>query len=89
MLILLSQLIEKIHTFISVGKVELSLCLFIIELSSMVIIGLGLDGGVGSGVFSPSAFINLFPVEGHKVNGLFGLLGGIDTSEIINKNILF
>lgn len=53
--------------------------------SSIEIIGLGLDGGVGSGVFSPSAFINLFPVVGQSVNALFGLLGGIETSETINK----
>lgn len=53
--------------------------------SSIEIIGLGLDGGVGSGVFSPSAFISLFPVVGQSVNALFGLLGGIETSETINK----
>jgi len=75
---------NRIDTFISVGKVELSFCLFIIE-SSIVNIGLGLEGGVGSGVFSPSAFINLFPVVGQSVNALFGLLGGIETSETINK----
>lgn len=72
------------HTLIIVGKEELSCCLPIND-SSIVIIVLGLDGGVGSGVFSPSAFINLFPVVGQSVNGLFGLLGGIETSVIINK----
>jgi hypothetical protein len=72
-------------TFISVGKRELSFCLLIMDVSLRVIIDLGLDGGVGSGVFSPSAFINLFPVVGQSVNGLFGLLGGIETSEITNK----
>jgi len=73
------------HTLIIVGNEELSCCLPIKDDSSIVIIVLGLDGGVGSGVFSPSAFINLFPVVGQSVNGLFGLLGGIETSEIINK----
>jgi len=72
------------HTLIIVGKEEFSCCLPIND-SSIVIIVLGLDGGVGSGVFSPSAFINLFPVVGQSVNGLFGLLGGIETSVMINK----
>lgn len=58
------------------------------DVSSKVIIDFGLGGGVGSGVFSPSALINLFPVVGQSVSGLFGLLGGIRTSEMINKNIL-
>jgi len=73
------------HTLIIVGNEEMSCCLSIKDDSSIVIIVLGLDGGVGSGVFSPSAFINLFPVVGQSVNGLFGLLGGIETSEMINK----
>lgn len=68
-----------------VVKEEFSFCLFIKDESSKVIIDLGLGGGVGSGVFSPSALINLFPEIGQSVNGLFGLLGGIETSEIINK----
>lgn len=67
------------------GKLELSFCLFNTDVSSIEIIGLGLDGGVGSGVFSPSALINLLPLEGHNVNGLFGLLGGIATSVMINQ----
>lgn len=75
-------------TFMSVGKTELSFCLFIMDVSLRVIIDLGLDGGVGSGVFSPSAFINLFPVVGQSVNGRFGLLGGIETSEIMNKTFI-
>jgi len=74
-----------LHTLIIVGNEELSCCLPIKDESSIVIIVLGLDGGVGSGVFSPSAFINLLPVIGQSVNGLFGLLGGIETSEMINK----
>lgn len=76
---------KKMHTLIIVGNEELSCCLPIKGESSIVIIVLGLDGGVGSGVFSPSAFINLLPVVGQSVNGLFGLLGGIETSEMINK----
>lgn len=74
-------------TLIKVGKVRFSFCLFIMDVSSIVIIDLGLAGGVGSGVFSPSALINLFPVVGQSVSGLFGLLGGIEISEMIYKNI--
>ena len=37
----------------------------------------GDGGGVGSGVFSPSALANTLPVNGHNVNGLGGLSGTI------------
>lgn len=39
--------------------------------------GVGDGGGVGSGVFSPSALPNTLPVIGHNVNGLGGLSGSI------------
>lgn len=51
--------------------------------------GLGLGGGVGSGVFSPSALHSTLPVSGHSEIGLGGLSGSTGGSSSVTTYIQF